>query len=313
MTSFNAFFPGLFVVSYALGQSLGSTGALQGSVTNELGAPVPGVVVTYNRVYKTVPAGNFASAVLPSPPVPPSVPNPSPPGNPPAAPVFPPVPSPPTSPAPGSTMVPGRASLNVTGAPVQPSMGTFAASPIMLVPAPGEAVVQGQVSTDATGAFAAPSLPVGDYSLCAYVPTAPYPDPCIWGNPVRVAVSAGGGIIPPLVLPKGVFLKVRVNDPSGLLPQGSSGPFQVGNKLLVGVIFGSGAYMGAATASVDSAGRDYQMVVPAGVPFKLRLFSRDVALADSGGNALSEGTLVPFQASVGQDQSFTFTISGPAQ
>ncbi len=178
------------------------------------------------------------------------------------------------------------------------------------VPAPGETVKSGAASADASGAFALPSLPVGSYAICASVPGLPYLDPCKWsaGPIVTVAANATTGYT--LALTKGVFLKVRIGDPKHLLPQVKDGPLRAG-KLIVGVKFGDGAYQGAQNTSVAANGRDYQMVVPAGLPLQLWLFSRDVALTDASGKAVnSPGTTIPFQAADGQDQNFTVTISG---
>ena len=110
-----------------------------------------------------------------------------------------------------------------------------------------------------------------------------------------------------------MFLKVRINDPLRLLPQGVDGPLTP-RKLLVGVMYANGAYQGAGNISADSAGRDYRLVIPAGTPFKLWLFSRDIALADAKGNAIgTSGAQTSFQAEAGQDQVFTFTVTGPAK
>src|SRR5262249_12251320 len=142
--------------------------------------------------------------------------------------------------------------------------------------------------------------------LCASVPSAPYLDPCIWGTQMRAAVVASVPASASLVLTKGVFLRVRVNDPSGLLPRGAQGPFPAGNRLLVGAVWGSAGYLSNPTIVTDGRGRDYQMPVPVGVPLTLRLFSRELALTDAAGVA---STLVPFRADTGQDQMFTYTIS----
>jgi len=178
-------------------------------------------------------------------------------------------------------------------------------------PAAGEAFVNGQITADTTGAFATAGLMPGNYALCANVPSAPYIDPCVWGQAVRVTVSAATTASQNIVLEKGVFLNVRLNDPVGLLPR-AGGTVWTPPKALVGVTYANGAYQGAQSTSGDSAGRNYQLIVPVGTPFKLRLFSRDVALADSVGNALdSSGSQIPFQATADQDQAFTFTVTGP--
>jgi len=107
-------------------------------------------------------------------------------------------------------------------------------------------------------------------------------------------------------------LKVRINDPRGLLPKVQDGLLGT-PKLIVGVKFRNGAFHGAENTSVDSAGRDYQVIVPAGEPLRLWLFSRDIALADAAGKSVAgPGALIQFQAPAGADQTFTFTVSGPA-
>ena len=60
-----------------------------------------------------------------------------------------------------------------------------------IVPAPGETWVDSQITADGGGAFPLANLPVGDYMLCASVPSAPYLDPCVWRQAVRVTISAG--------------------------------------------------------------------------------------------------------------------------
>ncbi|MBZ5626353.1 MAG: carboxypeptidase regulatory-like domain-containing protein [Acidobacteriia bacterium] len=179
------------------------------------------------------------------------------------------------------------------------------------LPAPGEAVIQSKVTTDANGAYTLPNLPAGDYALCGSVPTLPYLDPCQWATSPRTTVAAAAPTKHTLILTKGVFLKVRVNDPLGLLPQTQDGPLKAGN-LIVGVTFAKGAYLGAQNTGVDSAGRNYQMIIPAGAPLSLWLFSRHVALKDANGNPVDvSGARIAFQATAGSDQTFTFTVSGP--
>jgi len=177
---------------------------------------------------------------------------------------------------------------------------------------PSGPVAQGQVTTDASGEFLVVGLPPGNYALCANVASAAYLDPSTWQQPIRVTIPPGGSVSQTVILTKGVFLKVRVNDPMGLLPQTVDGVW-TSRKLLVGVQYARGAYQGAQNTGVDAGGHDYQLVIPTGQPFKLRLFSRDVALKDVGGNALDiSGSQIPFQAEAGRDRAFTFTVSGPA-
>lgn len=180
----------------------------------------------------------------------------------------------------------------------------------VMLPAPGETTAGGQLSADAGGAFSLANLPAGTYMLCASVPSSPYLDPCVWRQAVPVAVSSGADASVTMSLQKGVYLNVRINDPLGLLPQSVDGPFTP-HKLLVGVTYANGAYQGATNTSVDSAGRNYRLIIPAGVPFRLWLYSGSVTLADTAGNQVgTSGAQVSFQAAGGQDQAFTFKVTG---
>lgn len=182
-----------------------------------------------------------------------------------------------------------------------------------LQPVPREAIATGQIQTDGGGAFAVPDLPVGDYNLCASAPSTAYLDPCVWGQALRTTVSSAVAASTTIVLQRGVFLNVRVNDPLQLLSPLVDGPLTP-SKLAVGVVYANRAYRGAHNINAASMGRDYQLAIPVGTPFTLWLFSRDVTLADSNGAPIpASGSATPVVAVAGQDQTFTFTVSGRAQ
>lgn len=202
------------------------------------------------------------------------------------------------------------------GAPVAGAVVRYARTTRLVGPAsrarlaPGEAVVQSRISSDANGAFSVSDLPAGEYLLCAEVSAAPFLDPCKWSTSPKITIAAGSVDRPALVLKRGVFLKVRVNDPKGLLPLMKSDPSRAPN-LIIGVVFGSGAFLAAANTRADQSGRDYQMSIPTGVPLKLWVFSRHVTLTDAAGLAVdNSGGRIPFQAVPGQDQVFTLNVSG---
>jgi hypothetical protein len=179
------------------------------------------------------------------------------------------------------------------------------------VPATGEAVKSGAISVDSSGGTALTGLPSGSYAICGSVPGLPYVDPCKWSGGPIVTVVANATTGYTLTLIRGVFINIRINDPTHQLPQVKDGPLRAG-KLIVGVRFGNGAYQGAQNTGVDADGRDYQIVVPASMPLQLWLFSRDIALKDAYGKTInSAGTTIPFQAAADQDQKFTFTVTGP--
>lgn len=114
------------------------------------------------------------------------------------------------------------------------------------------------------------------------------------------------------MLTKGVFLNVQVDDALGLLGTPSAA---LGNrpKLLVGVMYGNGAYQGLPLASASATQRTYQLAVPTGVAFTLRLFSRDLTISDAAGAAVDvSGSRIGFQGTPGQDLTFEFKVSGNA-
>ena len=125
-----------------------------------------------------------------------------------------------------------------------------------------------------------------------------------------MTIVAGAVSRPALVLRKVVFLKVRISDPAGLLPPVNNNPSRAPN-LIVGVVFGSGAFLAAEIARADRSGRDYQMSIPAGVPLKLWVFSRHVTLTDAKSLTVdNSGARIPFQAAAGQDHVFALSVSG---
>jgi hypothetical protein len=198
------------------------------------------------------------------------------------------------------------------------SFAPSVAAGLRATPAPGETITNGLVSSNSDGSFMVTGLPPATYTLCARVPAAAYLDSCVWGFGAGVTVSAGATAAQTITLQQGVYLNVRINDPLHLLPQVIDGPWTA-RKLGVGVWYGNGAYRGVSNTSVDSAGRNYQLTIPASTPFSLWLYSTDIVLADPSGNVVTvaqagaaPAASVSFQASPGVDQSFTFTVSGRA-
>jgi hypothetical protein len=201
------------------------------------------------------------------------------------------------------------------GAPVPQAQITFRRIPQLVGPigrarlAPGEVYSQGIVNTDSTGVFCGQALPAGRYFLCGRGTSGPYLDPCKWQSAVPVLIDGTGTSLQALTLKKGVFLNVQINDPDGLLPK-SPGPLLQPRSLVVGVKFGSGAFLGMESISTNVAGQIYQMAIPVGTPLFLWLFSKTVAITDSSQKPVATGGVaIPFQASPGTDYSFSFTVA----
>lgn len=176
--------------------------------------------------------------------------------------------------------------------------------------APGESAARGVAVTDQSGRFEVASLPAGQYQVCLTVPDGAYLDPCKWETGTIVEVDGAAVGVVKMVLKRGVLLRVRINDPKGLLATEKVTALG-GGRLIVGVRFRSGAFLGSEAVSPFPGGQEFRMVVPAGLPCGLWLFSRSLLLDDSSGARLTaRGTLFPFQAKVGGDEIFTFTASG---
>lgn len=215
----------------------------------------------------------------------------------------------------------GRVTSTADGSPVSnaavtyrrlvaylPNPGTSAVNPQL---APGEVYFSGSVSTDVNGNYSANALPPGSYQVCVDATSGPPLNPCLWGSaPLAVVAAANVAPLDVAVVP-GVFLEVTINDPQGLLPASEISPLDFPH-LIVGVYFGSGAFLAAQRTSAGTGTQTYSMPVPAGVPLNLWLQSRWVTLTDSSGNALSSsGARLPFVAAAGTPALFTVNVTGP--
>jgi hypothetical protein len=149
--------------------------------------------------------------------------------------------------------------------------------------------------------------------VCAEAYGQRFLNPCKWSEAYSAAVTAGGVVTLAVVMQRGVFLTVRVDDPKGLLPRTATSPLDFPH-LIVGVVVGQGGFLGAETVNVDSSGRYFEITIPAGTPLKLWLQSRYVTLADASSAPVdNSGARISFQAAAGADLTFTFQVSGAVQ
>jgi hypothetical protein len=176
--------------------------------------------------------------------------------------------------------------------------------------APGESYFSASITTDALGRHSLQNVPAGAYLVCVDAPDLPILDPCKWDTPPLLEVTGNRTTNLDFTVWRGVFLRVRVNDPIRLLPSSESSPLAPAH-LIVGVFFGTGASLAAQRVGADAGGQDYRMAIPAGVPLDLWVVSGFVSLADQNGAALkSTGTRIPFEAVPGVDQTFTIAVTG---
>ena len=173
--------------------------------------------------------------------------------------------------------------------------------------APGDYRLSGALSTGTAGSVQT-SLPVGHYLVCAETGTTSYLDPCRWAAAIAVDVVSGQTTPVSITLSKGVHLQIAISDPKHLLPpdRRPAGPPPV----IVGVIFGQGAFLAANCTSVSGA-ISCSMSIPAAVPFKLWLLNPTIGFAQVGGGTVASNGVGPaFQAATGIDQQFSFIASG---
>ncbi len=176
--------------------------------------------------------------------------------------------------------------------------------------APGEVSLHAAGVVDSNGRLAVAGLPAGDYVVCGGTSTEAYLDPCKWATPVHVKLSGGITASASMILKKGVFLNIHVDDPNNVLTE-TDANMGVASDMTVGVIYGSGAFWPATRVSLRPNGRDYKIVVPAGQPLNAWIWSRHFSLASQAGIALSaEGTKQAFQAVLGVDRDVTVRVTG---
>jgi hypothetical protein len=205
----------------------------------------------------------------------------------------------------------------VSGSPVAGATVTYRRLPAFLPKtgpqpqlAPGEVQFGASATTDAKGNHAAQAVPAGTYTVCVDAQAQPFLDPCKWSAAPNVQVKSGQTSVLNIPLQLGVFLQIRFNDPHSLLTLSEITPLDFPH-VITGAVFGKGAFLAARRVGTDSAGQNYRMSVPSGVPLNLWLFSKDVLLTDSQGKEVSAtGSQIPFQAVAGANQLFTVTVTG---
>jgi hypothetical protein len=154
--------------------------------------------------------------------------------------------------------------------------------------------------TDATGAFSSALLPAGTYLLCGIAaPAVSVQDNCEWTLfPPKVTLADGQVVTGvALVMPKGMSLTIRINDPAGLatnlLDPAKKGQ---GNALLTQVWDERGFVHSLPLRSFDATGQNLSLVVPFGGQFKLSLSGQKLAITDKNGTAIPAGTNILFQS-----------------
>jgi hypothetical protein len=160
-------------------------------------------------------------------------------------------------------------------------------------------------ATNSTGNFSLSGVAPGTYSICVQAPGSPHLDPCNWAKPVQVRVTAGETVAAgSVVAVKGTLLQVRVNDPGGLWQVGSGNP-----DILLGVQLPAALFQPMRLASSDSAGKSFDVAIPAGTPVQITMYAPHFTIVDS--NGIAPSATVAAQAPTGQATlQLTYTITG---
>ena len=146
-------------------------------------------------------------------------------------------------------------------------------------------------TTDPQGMFSVTLPAAGSYSVCVGSPAQQLLNSCEW-NLSQSIVYVGGpeSVIPVFKLQTGLFFRIRLDDPTSLLPQlGLSGSASVN----FGVIESTGHSHWATQISADNKGFNYQILVPIGAA-NLRLSAQAINanVLDKNNNVVSGPTAV---------------------
>jgi len=172
------------------------------------------------------------------------------------------------------------------------------------------------VKSGADGSFSFGSLHAGPYRICAQAPGTVWLNPCEWGLqlPAAALSAAQKSATLAVTMKKGVALPIRVDDPSQLLSNHEGKT--PGAHLLIGVASDAQVFHHATLVSTDSAGRNYEIVIPFGAPLKLVVNGGFFLLGDTLGQALTRtsSTLISVNVPAGQQPSaIRLAVTGTAR
>jgi hypothetical protein len=164
--------------------------------------------------------------------------------------------------------------------------------------------------TDSTGGYSFKSLPAARYTLCAQVAASeaapansPYIDTCVWGSGQSPITLADGQQLAGIVFtaPKGGWLKVHVDDPDRVVPQGAKGPAPLDPSLQLILRGPDGLFRHASFVSHDASGHNYQIAMPLKTAVALKVSSNAGDVFDKGGKKVEEKDEVTLQAATAGD------------
>lgn len=179
-----------------------------------------------------------------------------------------------------------RSSGSITGTVIGED-GTRAPVDLVLSSLSG-AIEPRRTTPSASGAFTFPSLPRGRYMICTAGSTrSKYLDPCFWNAPPPLFDVADDEALTgiSIVMKIGIAVRVRVADVDKQLDKAGTAKTATPDVM---VMFRTPSMLlrTAVVVSQDTAGREYEAVVPADADAVLYLAGKNVALADANGRPL---------------------------
>jgi hypothetical protein len=139
------------------------------------------------------------------------------------------------------------------------------------------------------GAFSFDGVPPGTYLVCGQAPGRDLINACFWqiGSPRTVVVAAEQTVRVDVALADGFRLRVRLDDPAGVMAVAKDDPKGFG--VLLAVTAPGAGFVPMLPTKSEASGRDYESLVPFGVPLKLVAQSRAFELGDDKGDKLPNG------------------------
>jgi hypothetical protein len=164
------------------------------------------------------------------------------------------------------------------------------------------------------GTFSQGNLPAGLIKVCVQVPNSDYIEECRWPlTPTLVTLAEGQQVtLPPISKKKGFRMKIRVDDPAGSIQR--TGEAAEWPALNLGVFTENRLFVSARRVGSDSAGLNYEVLVPFDVPLHVSASSRTLALSDGNGRAGAQGkgvvTAVTVAGGTGSMGAVRFVVNG---
>jgi len=209
-----------------------------------------------------------------------------------------------------ATLVVAQSSGSVRGKIVDENQQPITSAYIIANPTSvGVPAARAAVSSD--GSFVVSGLVAGTYSICVQAQDTSFLDPCHWGNPPQVKVTAGQSVtLQPLSVLKGSQLQVRLNDPTQQLARAPD-PKAL-RTVIMGIWNSSSLLYRPTLTSVDQGGREFQLSIPYNVPLRFFIVGPGLKMVDENGNAvLGKGSTTSVQHQKnGSHKTLVFTVQG---